>query len=133
MFDNEQTTEEVKNVTKEDITNILTKLGFEISDFSEDSINKLIKNYDEPTLVKNSNYIDSLNIGKDILYNNIELLYDKELELKFEKLTSLGKLPQDIYLNPNVLTKYDYNELEEVINTLNENGLDPKSVPLMAF
>ena len=52
---------------------------------------------------------------------------------KIEKLVGLGKLPQDIYLNPSVLTKYDLNGLNNAIDILNQSGLDAKSVPLIAY
>ena len=65
--------------------------------------------------------------------DNIELLYDKELKSKIEMLTSVGKLPQDIYLNPNILVKYNLSELDSAIKTLHESGLEPKNVPLMAY
>ena len=48
-------------------------------------------------------------------------------------LKRVGKQAQDIYLNPNVLVKYNYNELESAIRVLNESGLDPRNVPLMAY
>ena len=50
-----------------------------------------------------------------------------------EALVNVGKDPFDIYLNPNVLLKYDLEELKQAINILTDSGLDPKKVPLMAF
>ena len=55
------------------------------------------------------------------------------MKSKIDKLTNVGKLPQDIYLNPSVLTKYNLVELDSAIKTLEESGLEPKNVPLMAY
>ena len=63
-------------------------------------------------------YIKSLNISLDIFADNVELMYDKQMKEKIEKLTSIGKMPQDIYLNPSVLTKYDLNGLNNAIDVL---------------
>ena len=52
---------------------------------------------------------------------------------KIEKLTSIGKMRQDIYLNPSVLTKYDLNGLNNAIDVLKQSGLDAKNVPLIAY
>ena len=59
--------------------------------------------------------------------------YDKQMKEKIEKLTSIGKMPQDIYLNPSVLTKYDLNGLNNAIDVLKQSGLDAKNVPLIAY
>ena len=70
---------------------------------------------------------------KEILKDNVELLYDKELAQKIEKLLSLGKVAKDISLMPSVLTKYDLQGLNNTINVLQISGLDPRKVPLMAY
>ena len=57
----------------------------------------------------------------------------KQMKEKIEKLTSIGKMPQDIYLNPSVLTKYDLNGLNNAIDVLKQSGLDAKNVPLIAY
>ena len=93
----------------------------------------MLANYDEKVIRENAEYIKSLNISLDIFADNVELLYDKEMKEKIEKLVGLGKLPQDIYLNPSVLTKYDLNGLNNAIDVLNQSGLDAKSVPLIAY
>ena len=81
----------------------------------------------------NAEYIKSLNISLDIFADNVELMYDKQMKEKIEKLTSIGKMPQDIYLNPSVLTKYDLNGLNNAIDVLKQSGLDAKNVPLIAY
>ena len=74
-----------------------------------------------------------MGINIDVFADNIELFYDKEMKSKIDKLTEVGKLPQDIYLNPNVLTKYNLLELDSAIKELEDSGLEPKNVPLMAY
>ena len=92
-----------------------------------------MSNYDEETIKANAEYIKSLNISLDIFADNVELMYDKQMKEKIEKLTSIGKMPQDIYLNPSVLTKYDLNGLNNAIDVLKQSGLDAKNVPLIAY
>ena len=92
-----------------------------------------MNNYDEETIKANTEYIKSLNISLDIFADNVELMYDKQMKDKIEKLTSIGKMPQDIYLNPSVLTKYDLNGLNNAIDVLKQSGLDAKNVPVIAY
>jgi len=61
------------------------------------------------------------------------LLYDRELEQKISKLIEVGKEPFDIYLNPNILIKYNIKDLDSTIDRLKNSGLDPKKVPLIAY
>lgn len=124
---------EEKNVSKEDVINLLTSLGFDYLDFTSNDFEKIMNNYDEETIKANAEYIKSLNISLDIFADNVELMYDKQMKEKIEKLTSIGKLPQDIYLNPSVLTKYDLNGLNNAIDVLKQSGLDAKNVPLIAY
>ena len=122
-----------ENITKEKLINVLTSLGFDYLDFTSNDFEKILENYDEETIKNNAEYITSLNISLDFFSDNIELLYDKEMKEKIEKLTSVGKLPQDIYLNPNILIKYDLNGLNNAIDLLSQSGLEPKNVPLIAY
>ena len=60
-------------------------------------------------------------------------MLDSELTEKINILLELGKEPIDIYLNPSVLEKYSKDNLKDVIESLKNNGMDPKNVPLMAY
>ena len=122
-----------ENITKEKLINVLTSLGFDYLDFTSNDFEKILENYDEEIIENNTEFIKSLNISLDFFSDNIELLYDKEMKEKIEKLTSVGKLPQDIYLNPNILIKYDLNGLNNAIDLLSQSGLEPKNVPLIAY
>jgi len=124
---------ELKEITKDDLISLLTDLGFDYLDFTNNDFATILENYDEQTIVENVKLINDLNINKDVFNDNVELFNDKELKMKIQRLTSVGKLPQDIYLNPNVLVKYDLNGLDSAIKTLHESGLEPKNVPLMAY
>ena len=125
--------EDDKTVSKEDVINLLTSLGFDYLDFTSNDFEKIMNNYDEETIKANAEYIKSLNVSLDIFADNVELMYDKQMKEKIEKLTSIGKMPQDIYLNPSVLTKYDLNGLNNAIDVLKQSGLDAKNVPLIAY
>ena len=124
---------EVKPVVKEDLVTTLSELGFDYLDFKNNDFNKLKEHFDAQTFKDNVKTLNSYGINKDIFVDNAELLYDKDLKVKVDTLIKVGKQPQDIYLNPNVLVKYTLNELNTTIKMLQDSGLEPKNVPLMAF
>lgn len=121
------------DVSKDELANFLTDLGFDYLDFTANDFTKMKENFDKEIFANNIKVVDSIGINKDIFVDNIELFFDKELEAKIELLTKVGKQPQDIYLNPNVLVKYNLEELNTAIKMLQESGLEPKNVPLMAY
>ena len=122
------------NVTpKENLTNILTELGFDYLDFTNNDIDKILVNYNENDLRDNVKFAKDNNLRLDMFVDNVELLYDKELRDKVNKLVEIGKEPFDIYLNPNILIKYTKKDLDETIERLKNSGLDPKKVPLIAY
>ncbi len=120
-------------VSAVDVKNLLEKNGLDYNSFNGKDISFLEKNIEETLLEKNVNLIKNMGMNNDIFVENIELLIDDELEPKLNLLIEVGKLPFDIYLNPNILIKYDANELKGSIDSLKESGLDPKKVPLMAY
>lgn len=125
--------ESLTKPTKDEVIDFLTSQGFDSLDFTTNDIEKLMDNFDKELINENINTIKSLGINLDVFADNIELFYDKEMKSKIDKLTEVGKLPQDIYLNPNVLTKYNLLELDSAIKVLEDSGLEPKNVPLMAY
>ncbi len=125
--------EPAKAPAKEDLVNILTELGFDYLDFKNNDFNKLKEHFDAIVFKENVKVMDSFGINKDVFVDNIELLYDKDLKAKIDTLIKAGKQPQDIYLNPNVLVKYTLDELNTTIKMLQDSGLEPKNVPLMAY
>ncbi len=118
---------------KEELINLLTELGFDYLDFTNNDLDKVLANYNKNDLTKNVNFAKENDIDLDMFVDNVDLLYDKELEGKIQKLVEIGKEPIDIYLNPNILIKYDQDTLENVIDKLRDSGLDPKKVPLIAY
>ena len=132
----EEAKEEIKesNINEsEKLKNLLHSLGFNSNGFSTTSLEKLLANYDEELFKQNVDYIKAKNIDLSILEENVELLFDKELKMKIEKLLELGKDAKDINLTPKVLLKYNLQGLNNTINVLQISGLDPKKVPLMAY
>lgn len=132
----EEAKEEIKesNINEsEKLKNLLDSLGFNSNGFSTTSLKKLLANYDEELFKQNVDYIKAKNIDLSILEENVELLFDKELKMKIEKLLELGKDAKDINLTPKVLLKYNLQGLNNTINVLQISGLDPKKVPLMAY
>ena len=132
----EEAKEEIKesNINEsEKLKNLLDSLGFNSNGFSTTSLEKLLANYDEELFKQNVDYIKTKNIDLSILEENVELLFDKELKMKIEKLLELGKDAKDINLTPKVLLKYNLQGLNNTINVLQISGLDPKKVPLMAY
>lgn len=118
---------------KESLINLLTELEFDYLDFTSNDIEKILANYNEADLRTNVLFAKEKNIKLDIFVDNVELLYDKELKVKINKLIEVGKDTFDIYLNPNILVKYDQEGLENTIDRLKNSGLDPKKVPLIAY
>ena len=121
--------EETKNLTIE----TLRDCGIDYLDFTSDEIEDLMKHFDEQTIRDNIEFIKSKNVSTDIFVHHIKMMYDKELRRKFEFLQSVGKETLDIYLNPGVLTKYTYDQLERITSVIRANGMDPKEIPLMAY
>lgn len=116
-----------------DIASLLQNLGLNLNDINKEKLDKVINSNAEETINKNIEALKSHEIDLDILIENIELLLDKELAEKIDKLIAIGKESRDISLMPNVLVKYDLNGLNNTINLLQISGLDPKKVPLMAY
>lgn len=125
--------QEDSQTEKEKLLNALDKNGINSFDFKDEDLKKIMEHYDPETLSNNVATLKNNKIDLKILKNNIELLYDKELAQKIEKLLSLGKVAKDISLMPSVLTKYDLQGLNNTINVLQISGLDPRKVPLMAY
>jgi len=129
-----QVVEETKVVDpKEEVILALKEQGIDYLDFKADEIDELISNFDAEIITKNINIIKEKGLGLDIFHSNVALIYDKELDEKIETLIKNGKEITDIYLNPNIVVKYNKDELNNRINDMKANGLDPKEVPLMAY
>lgn len=134
QLDHIELVEKEKNLSpKEELIEILKELGFDYLDFTSNDLEKILANYRQDELRKNVLYAKNKDIKLDLFVDNVELLYDKELEDKMNKLIEVGKEANDIYLNPNILIKYDKVELENTIDKLKSSGLDPKKVPLIAY
>lgn len=125
--------EDKKLSPKESLISLLTELGFDYLDFTSNDIEKVLVNYNEADLRKNVAFAKEKGLKLDIFVDNVELLYDKELEQKVNALLEVGKDAFDIYLNPNILVKYNISDLNNTIDRLKESGLDPKKVPLLAY
>lgn len=140
MIEKEQTaeenqTEEVKEELdpKDLAINTLKEEGIDYLDFHAEDLDKLIENFDEMRVKENIEYMKEKGIALDFFSQNVAFLYDKELKDKMELLIKNGKEANDIYLNSEVLSKYSEEELNNAINDLKANGLEPKEVPLMAY
>jgi len=130
----EESIEEEKKLSpKEELIALLKELGFDYLDFTSNDLDKILSNYNADDLRKNVEFIKAKNIKLDLFVDKVELLYDKELEDKITKLLEVGKETFDIYLNPNILTKYSIDGLVSTIDKLRSSGLDPKKVPLIAY
>ena len=93
----------------------------------------MIDNFDKDLVIKNIDFMKSTGFASDVYINHIDMMYDKELVDKVKLLLASGKEVLDIYLNPKVLVKYNLAELQKSIDTMKNNGMDPKEVPLMAY
>lgn len=130
----EEVKEEPKRLSpKEELIELLKELGFDYLDFTSSDLDKILANYKEEDLRRNVLFAKNKNIKLDLFVDNVELLYDSELEEKITRLLEVGKDTFDIYLNPNILIKYNRDELVSTIDKLRSSGLDPKIVPLIAY
>uniref|UniRef100_UPI004027648D hypothetical protein n=1 Tax=Candidatus Ventrenecus sp. TaxID=3085654 RepID=UPI004027648D len=118
---------------KTEVIETLKEKGIDYLDFTSDEINKLIDNFDKDLVIKNIDFMKSTGFASDVYINHIDMMYDKELVDKVKLLLASGKEVLDIYLNPKVLVKYNLAELQKSIDTMKNNGMDPKEVPLMAY
>ena len=130
---NENKENEEKKIEKEDVIKLLESFNVSTAKLVTEEINKLLENYDEELIKKNVNSLKESNIDLNVINSNIEILLDKELKAKVDKLLSIGKEARDISLTPSVLKKYDLQGLNNTISVLELSGLDPKKVPLMAY
>lgn len=120
---------DIKNV----VLDVLEENGIDYLDFTSEEIDSLIANFDKETVESNIDFMNDNGIDLDVFINHVSMMYDKELQSKIELLLSIGKESLDIYLNPSILVKYNYDELKNAISLLQGNGMDPKDVPLMAY
>lgn len=118
---------------EETMMDLFKRLGLSEIMFVESELNDLINLDDKQMVEKNVNILKKYGINLDIVSDNVNILSDPELDEKISKIIEVGKTADDIYFNPSVLKKYDLNGLVNAIKLLEENGLEPKKVPLMAF
>ena len=118
---------------KEKLTTLLTSLDVNANILTSVELEKILANYDEELIKTNVSVLKEYKIALDVIKENPEILYDKELKEKLEKLINIGKEARDISLMPSILVKYDLKGLNNTINVLQISGLDPKKVPLMAY
>ncbi len=122
-----------KKFDKEDLMDLFSEIGLDYLDYTSSDLEEILNNFNEKVIRRNVAIFKNNDLNLDVFVDNISLLYDKELEAKVDRLMRIGKSALDIYLNPNVLIKYDYKNLDKAILLLQNSGLDPKKVPLMAY
>ena len=122
-----------KKFDREDLIDLFNEIGLDYLDYTTSDLDQVLEHFNEKVIRRNVNIFKENDLSLDIFVDHINLLYDKELEAKMDRLLRIGKSALDIYLNPTVLTKYDYKGLDKAIILLQSSGLDPKKVPLMAY
>jgi len=125
--------EDKKTFDKEDLIDLFSEIGLDYLDYTTRDLEEVLENFNEKVIRRNVGIFKNNDLSLDIFVDHINLLYDRELEAKVDRLLRIGKSALDIYLNPTVLTKYDYRNLDKAIILLQNSGLDPKKVPLMAY
>lgn len=124
---------EAKTFDKEDLMDLFNEIGLDYLDYTTRDLEEVLEHFNEKVIRRNVGIFKNNDLSLDIFVDHINLLYDRELEAKVDRLLRIGKSALDIYLNPTVLTKYDYRNLDKAIILLQNSGLDPKKVPLMAY
>lgn len=128
-----QPAQEEKKFDREDLIDLFNEIGLDYLDYTTSDLDQILDHFNEKVIRRNVSIFKENELSLDIFVDHINLLYDKELEAKMDRLLRIGKSALDIYLNPTVLTKYDYRGLDKAILLLQSSGLDPKKVPLMAY
>ncbi len=118
---------------EETMMDLFKRLGLSEIMFVESELSDLIALDDKKMVEKNVGILNKYGINLDVVSDNVNILSDPELDEKISLILEPGKTVDDIYFNPSVIKKYDYQGLKDAIELLKENGLDPKKVPLMAF
>lgn len=118
---------------KEKLIDLLNQEGLNANALSNTALLKILENYDEEVIKNNIKALKKYDISLNIIDGNPQVLTDKELDEKLNKLINIGKEARDISLSPKVLLKYDLKGLNNTINVLQISGLDPKKVPLIAY
>ncbi len=118
---------------EESMMDLFKRLGLSEIMFVESELSDLIALDDKKIVEKNVGILNKHGINLDVVSDNVNILSDPELDEKISLILETGKTVDDIYFNPSVIKKYDYQGLKDAIELLKENGLDPKKVPLMAF
>lgn len=130
----EEYIEETKSYDpKEEMIETLKSAGIDYLDFNPKEIDELLANFDAELVRSNIELMNKKGLGLDVFNGHITLMYDQELEEKINMLVNNGKELIDLYLNPNVLVKYNKEQLKNRMNEIKSNGLDLKEVPLMAY
>ena len=124
---------EEKKFDRENLIDLFNELGIDYLDYTTRDLEEILEHFNENVIRRNVAIFKNNDLSLDVFVDNMSLLYDKELEAKVDRLLRIGKSALDIYLNPTVLTKYDYRNLDKAILLLQNSGLDPKKVPLMAY
>lgn len=117
----------------ETMMDLFKRLGLSEIMFVESELSDLIALDDKVLVEKNVGILNKYGINLDIVSDNVNILSDPELDEKINLILETGKTIDDIYFNPSVIKKYNYQGLKDAIELLKENGLEPKKVPLMAF
>lgn len=118
---------------EETMMDLFKRLGLSEIMFVESELSDLIALDDKKIVEKNVGILNKHGINLDVVSDNVNILSDPELDEKISLILETGKTVDDIYFNPSVIKKYNYQGLKDAIELLKENGLDPKKVPLMAF
>lgn len=124
---------EEKKFDREDLIDLFNEIGLDYLDYTTRDLEEILEHFNEKVIRRNVAIFKNNDLNVDVFVDHLNLLYDKELEAKVDRLLRIGKSALDIYLNPTVLTKYDYRNLDKAIILLQNSGLDPKKVPLMAY
>ena len=118
---------------EETMMDLFKRLGLSEIMFVESELSDLIALDDKKIVEKNVGILNKHGINLDVVSDNVNILSDPELDEKISLILETGKTVDDIYFNPSVIKKYNYQGLKDAIELLKENGLEPKKVPLMAF
>ena len=85
---------------REDLIDLFNEIGLDYLDYTTSDLDQVLEHFNEKVIRRNVNIFKENDLSLDIFVDHINLLYDKELEAKMDRLLRIGKSALDIYLNP---------------------------------
>ena len=85
-----------KKLDREDLIDLFNEIGLDYLDYTTSDLDQILEHFNEKVIRRNVNIFKENELNLDIFADHIDLLYDKELEAKMDRLLRIGKSALDI-------------------------------------